>query len=203
MRVRKTSFFGTLIVVCALLAGVAGAQSTSNDKNKSSATAQQSSDRKVLSRGESDVARITREVHHELVMLPYYSVFDNLAYQVQPDRTVVLLGQVVRPTLKKDSEARIRDIEGVERIENKIEVLPTSINDDRLRRSLYRAIYGHTSLNKYAMGAVPPIHIIVKNGQVTLEGVVLNEMDKNIANIQANSVPGVFKVTNNLKVEKA
>ncbi|MCI0347889.1 MAG: BON domain-containing protein [Acidobacteriales bacterium] len=189
------------ILAATLIAAPAFAQ---NAGKSDSATAQQgstSSDRKVLTRGTNDVQRITREVRHELVMLPYYSVFDNLAYEVRPDGTVILHGQVVRPTLKKDSEARIRDIEGIERIENRIEVLPTSINDDRLRRALYRTIYGHSSLNKYAMGAVPPIHIIVKNGQVTLEGVVLNEMDKNIANIQANSVPGVFKVTNNLKVE--
>jgi hyperosmotically inducible protein len=195
--------------VGSLLMGAAFAQSsnkqTDTSKSKTVAAAQQQgstgSDRKVLTRGKNDVERITREVRHELVMLPYYSVFDNLAYEVKGDGTVVLAGEVVRPTLKKDAEARVRDIEGVETVENRIEILPTSINDDRLRRAAFRAVYGQASLNRYAMGAVPPIHIIVKNGQLTLEGVVANETDKNIAGIQANSVPGVFKVTNNLKVE--
>jgi len=174
-----------------------------NSTSSSGASDQQQpkqGEREVLKRGKNDIERITREVRHELVMLPYYSVFDNLAYQVQPDGTVVLMGQVVRPTLKQDAEARVRKIEGVERVENKIEVLPTSINDDRLRQALYRAIYGHEALSKYAVEAVPPIHIIVKNGQATLEGEVMNEMDKNLAYIQASSVPGVFKVTNNLRV---
>ena len=175
------------------------------DKQNSSSSANdqqqpKQGEREVLKRGKNDIERITREVRHELVMLPYYSVFDNLAYQVQPDGTVVLMGQVVRPTLKQDAEARVRKIEGVERIENKLEVLPTSINDDRLRQTLYRAIYGHNALSKYAVEAVPSIHIIVKNGQATLEGEVMNEMDKNIAYMQASSVPGVFKVTNNLRV---
>jgi osmotically-inducible protein OsmY len=187
------------IIVCVFYGTSALAQA---DESKSQTQqGSTSSDRKVLSHGKSDVQRITREVRHELVMLPYYSVFDNLAYEVNGDGTVVLLGQVVRPTLKKDAEARVRNIEGVETVENHIEVLPTSINDDRLRRTAFRTIYGQPALNKYAMGAVPPIHIIVKNGQLTLEGVVLNEADKNIAGIQANSVSGVFKVTNNLKVE--
>jgi hyperosmotically inducible protein len=186
------------ILVGSLWMGAAAAQTSGNTAAQQGST---SSDRKVLTRGKNDIERITREVRHELVMLPYYSVFDNLAYEVKSDGTVVLVGEVVRPTLKKDAEARVRKIEGVETVDNRIEVLPTSINDDRLRRASYRAIYGHSALNKYAMGAVPPIHIIVNNGRLTLEGVVLNEMDKNIAGIQANSVPGVFKVTNNLRVE--
>jgi len=183
------------------------AQSTPSEGDKQSSSSNASDqqqpkqgEREVLKRGKNDIERITREVRHELVMLPYYSVFDNLAYQVQPDGTVVLMGQVVRPTLKQDAQARVRKIEGVERVENKIEVLPTSINDDRQRRALYRAIYGNESLSKYAVENVPPIHIIVKNGQATLEGEVMNEMDKNLAYIQASSVPGVFKVTNNLRV---
>jgi hyperosmotically inducible periplasmic protein len=185
------------ILIVSLLMGAAAAQTASKTAQQGST----STDRKVLIHGKNDIERITRGVRHELLVLPYYSVFDNLGYQVKSDGTVVLAGAVVRPTLKKDAEARVRKIEGVETVENRIEVLPTSINDDRLRRASYRAIYGHSALNKYAMGAVPPIHIIVKNGQLTLEGVVLNTMDRNIAGIQANSVPGVFKVTNNLKVE--
>ena len=142
-----------------------------------------------------------KEVRHELAMLPYFSVFDNLAYRVDGD-TVTLLGQVVHPTLKSDAEAAIKNIEGVAKVNNQIEVLPPSPEDDRLRIALYRAVYGSPQLQKYAIENVPPIHIIVKNGHVTLEGVVDNEADKNVANIQANSVPGVFSVTNNLRVEK-
>ena len=116
--------------------------------------------------------------------------------------TVTLMGQVTRPTLKSDSERVVKDIEGVEKVINNIEVLPLSPNDDRIRMDVYRAVYGQTALNRYALNAVPPIHIIVKNGNVTLEGVVANEGDKNIANIQANGVSGVFKVVNNLRSEK-
>lgn len=144
--------------------------------------------------------RFVREIRHELVMLPYYGVFDNLAYKVD-GYNVTLMGQVTRPTLKSSAENVVKGIEGVQKIVNNIEVLPVSPNDDRLRLALYRSIYGHTALNRYALNAVPPIHIIVKNGQVTLEGVVANEMDKNVANLQANGVPGVFGVTNNLRVE--
>jgi len=115
---------------------------------------------------------------------------------------VTLTGQVSRPTLKSDAENVVKQIEGVEKVVNQIEVLPVSPNDDRLRMAVYRTIYGHVALNRYALRAVPPIHIIVKNGNVTLEGVVANEADRNIANIQANSVPGVFAVTNNLRVDK-
>jgi hyperosmotically inducible protein len=144
--------------------------------------------------------RFVREIRHELVMLPYYGVFDNLAYRVD-GYNVTLMGQVTRPTLKSGAENVVKGIEGVQNIVNNIEVLPLSPNDDRLRLALYRSIYGHNVLNRYALNAVPPIHIIVKNGQVTLEGVVANEMDKNVANIQANAVAGVFGVTNNLHVE--
>ena len=147
--------------------------------------------------------RLEREVRHELLMLPYYGVFDNLAFKafkVQGD-TVTLMGQVTWPTLKSDAEAVVRRIEGVERVINRIEVLPPSPMDDRIRMAEYRAIYGQTALQRYALQPIPPIHIIVKGGHVTLEGVVVNEMDKNIANLRANSVPGVFSVTNNLQVE--
>ena len=147
------------------------------------------------------VDRLAKEVRHELVMLPYYGVFDNLAFRVDGN-TVTLLGQVTRPTLKSSSENVVKEIEGVTRVVNNIEVLPVSPDDDRIRLAMYRAIYGQAALNRYGLQAVPPIHIIVKNGNVTLEGVVSNEGDKNIANIQAQGVPGVFKVTNNLRVEK-
>ena len=110
------------------------------------------------------------------------------------------MGQVTRPTLKSDAERVVKDIEGVERVVNNIEVLPLSPNDDRIRLAVYRAIYGDTSLSRYGLQAIPPVHIIVSNGKVTLEGVVSSEADKNIANIRANGVPGVFGVTNNLRV---
>ena len=144
--------------------------------------------------------RVTREVRHELVMLPYYGVFDNLAYRVDGS-TVTLLGQVTRPTLKSDAENVVKQIEGVTQVNNQIQVLPLSSMDDRIRLATYRAIYSQPGLDRYALQAVPPIHIIVDNGKVTLEGVVNSQADKDRANIQANSVAGVFSVTNNLRVE--
>jgi hyperosmotically inducible protein len=160
----------------------------------------------LLARQASDaparaIERITKEVRHELLMLPYLNVFDYLAYKVD-GYNVTLIGQVTRPTLKSDAENRVKRIEGVEHVDNQIEVLPVSPNDDRLRRQLYRAIYGYGPMQKYAMGVQQPIRIIVKNGNVNLEGVVDNESDKNIANIRAKGVSGVFGVTNNLQVVK-
>jgi hyperosmotically inducible protein len=143
--------------------------------------------------------RITREVRHELLMLPYFDVFDYIAFRVDGS-TVTLLGQVVRPSLKSDAENAIKHIEGVEKVDNQIEILPPSPMDDGLRIRLYRAIYGYPALEKYALGVQKPIRIIVKNGRVTLEGVVDNETDKNLAGLRANSVPGIFSVTNNLQV---
>jgi hyperosmotically inducible protein len=147
------------------------------------------------------VDRIIKEVHHELVMLPLYGVFDNLLYKVSPDGTVTLLGEVSRPTLKSDAENVVRRIEGVEQVENQIKVMPLSPNDDRIRRATYRKIFGNSTLSQYQVRAVPPIHIIVNNGHVTLEGVVARKMEKQIAGMQASSVHGVFSVTNNLRVE--
>ena len=142
---------------------------------------------------------VANEVRHQLVMLPWYSVFDNLAYKVEGDK-VTLYGQVTRPTLKSDAEAVVKSVEGVTTVVNNIEVLPPSPMDDQLRRALYRAIYGETGLSRYSIQAVPSIHIIVKNGNVTLEGVVDSEADKNLAGIRANQVPNVFSVKNNLVV---
>jgi hyperosmotically inducible protein len=135
------------------------------------------------------------------VLLPFYGVFDNLAYRVSPDGTLTLLGEVVRPTLKSDAENVVKKIEGVERVDNQIRVLPVSPMDDQIRRATFRAIYGNDVLRDYAVRAVPPIHIIVDNGHVTLVGVVARQMDKQIAEMQAKSVPNVFSVTNNLVVE--
>ena len=143
--------------------------------------------------------RITKEVRHELLMLPYFTVFDNIAYKVDGD-TVMLLGQVTRPSLKSDAENSVKHIEGVEKVDNQIEVLPPSPMDDGLRRRLYREIYGYPALEKYALGVQKPIRIIVKSGRVTLEGVVDNDADKNLAGLRANGVPSIFSVTNNLQV---
>ncbi|HYB76808.1 MAG TPA: BON domain-containing protein [Candidatus Bathyarchaeia archaeon] len=147
-------------------------------------------------------ARIQKEVLHELTMLPFLTVFDNLAFKVEGDK-VVLLGQVVNPVNKIDAEKAIKGIEGVEQVDNRIEVLPVSPMDDRLRRALLRAIYGFAPLQKYDMGVIKPIRIIVKNGHVTLEGIVDSQTDKDSAGLRANSVPGIFSVTNNLRVAKS
>jgi len=142
---------------------------------------------------------ITKEVRHQLVMLPYYSVFDNLAYRVEGDK-VILEGQVVRPSLKSDSEGAVKNIPGVSSVVNNIEVLPPAPMDDQLRRALYRAIYGEPALSRYGFSAVASIHIIVKGGNVALEGVVDSEADKNLAGLRANGVPNIFSVKNNLQV---
>jgi len=146
--------------------------------------------------------RITREVRHELLMLPYFGVFDNIAYRVD-GYNVTLMGQVVRPTLKSDAENAVKRIEGVEKVDNQIEVLPPSPMDDRLRARLFRAIYQYPALQKYELGVQKPIRIIVKNGHVTLEGVVDSDADKNLVGIRANGVSGTFSVTNNLQVVKS
>lgn len=161
-----------------------------NDSNMAGYTTQRSTD------------RLIREVRHELVMLPYYNVFDNLSFRVNGG-TVTLMGQVTRPTLKSDAGNVVKQIEGVTQVDNQIEVLPLSPNDDQIRRAVYRAVYGNSALStRYGFQAVPSIHIIVKNGNVTLDGVVANSGDKTIADIQAKGVPGVFSVTDNLIVEK-
>jgi hyperosmotically inducible protein len=144
--------------------------------------------------------RLERLIRHELVMLPYYGVFDNLAFKLE-NYKVTLMGEVTRPTLKSDAEAVVKRLEGIEAVDNQIEVLPLSPQDDRIRLAVWRAIYRHAALSRYALQAVPPIHIIVKNGHVRLEGMVASESDKNIAGIRANGVSGVFSVTNNLRVE--
>ena len=150
---------------------------------------------------DAGMSRIEREVRREIVTLPFYSLFDHFAFRVDGE-TVTLMGKVSRPTLKSDAQNVVKKIEGVEKVKNEIQVLPLSPNDDRLRLALYQSIYGHSALQTLAIRAVPPIHIIVENGNVTLEGIVANDLQKNIANAQANGVSGVFSVTNNLRVEK-
>ena len=178
----KRKLFGSVVILLSLVT-----VAVTQDRNQPSARSQE---------------RITREVRHELLMLPYFGVFDNIAYKVD-GFTVTLYGQVVRPTLKSDAGNVVKHIEGVEKVDNQIEVLPVSPMDDGLRLRLYREIYGYPALEKYALGVQKPIRIIVKNGHVTLEGVVDNETDKNLAGLRANSVPGVFSVTNSLRVEQS
>jgi hyperosmotically inducible protein len=149
--------------------------------------------------GDPNETRIAKQVRHELLMLPYYTVFDDLAFRVDGS-TVTLLGAVVRPTLKSDAEHVVQKVEGVTRVVNEIEVLPVSSIDDQLRRVVFRTIFGDPVLSRYGWGAVPSIHIIVKNGNVILEGVVDNETDKNLAYLRVNGVPNVFSVTNDLQV---
>ena len=148
-----------------------------------------------------DVSRLSDQVRHELVTLPWYGVFDNLEYQVNRNE-VILGGQVVseHSQTKYDAEKAVKRIEGIEKVVNNIEVLPPSPFDSQIRRDEYRAIFSESTLGRYSLGAIPQIHIIVNGGHVTLEGTVMNEMDRNIAQITANSVPNVFSVTNNLRI---
>lgn len=145
--------------------------------------------------------RIQKEVRHEILMLPYFSVFDYLAFKVE-GYNVTLIGAVTKPVTKSDAENAVKRIEGVEKVDNQIEVLPPSPSDDRLRIRLYRAIYGFPSLQRYALPVIKPIRIIVNSGRVRLEGVVDSEGDKNVVGIRANSVSGIFEVKNNLQVVK-
>ena len=148
---------------------------------------------------QQSVERIQKEVRHEILMLPYFDVFDNIAFKVE-GYDVTLTGQVTRPTLKTDAERVVKTIEGVEGVNNQIEVLPLSPNDNRLRLRSFRAIYAYGALQRYALPVIKPIRIIVKNGHITLEGVVDSEADKNLVNMRARGVSGAFSVTNNLIV---
>jgi hyperosmotically inducible protein len=150
---------------------------------------------------ERAIEHIQKEVRHEILMLPYFGVFDDITYKVEGYK-VTLMGQVTRPTLKSEAGNVVKRIEGVAQVDNQIEVLPTSFMDDQLRLRLYRAIYGYPALERYAMPVIKPIRIIVKGGNVTLEGIVDSEADKNLVNILANGVSGIFSVTNHLMVEK-
>jgi hyperosmotically inducible periplasmic protein len=151
--------------------------------------------------GPADESRLVKEVRHQLVMLPYYSVFDDIGFTVNGGN-ITLQGQVTQPVVKDDAGRAVKKVEGVTNVSNNIEVLPLSPNDDNIRRGVYRAIYGDATLStRYGFRSLPSIHIIVKNGNVRLEGVVANEMDRNIAGLRANGVPGAFHVENDLKVE--
>jgi hyperosmotically inducible protein len=189
----KQQVFTALMVVFLALAGTMALANGKNDSKSQPTTPGQSSQL-----GNQDY--IVKEVRHELTMLPYYSLFDWLEYRVD-DGTVMLSGQVVRPTLKSDAEQVVSRIKGVDKIVNQIEVLPLSPMDDQIRLREARAIFDFSSpLYRYSMQAVPSIHIIVKNGNVTLKGVVDSQADSNLVNIKANSVSNVFAVRNELQV---
>ncbi len=193
---------GLVILLCLAVAAIAQqappAQSSDQSaQTQSNRAAQPQEADESLSPESQD--RLIKEVRHELIMLPYCGVFDNLAFRVD-GRTVILEGQVVQPVLKSDAANSVKRIEGVDKVVNNIEVLPPSPMDDRIRREVYRSIYSYGPLFKYGNMAVPPIHIIVKSGRITLDGVVDNETDKNLAGMRANQVPGTFQVTNNLRV---
>jgi hyperosmotically inducible protein len=151
---------------------------------------------------DSRTLRVEADVERELMLLPYYSVFDFLAFRVEPGGTVRLLGQVVRPTLKSDAERRVKRVAGVDQVINDIEVLPVSPTDDAIRLAVARNIYNSTALDRYGFQSQPPIHIIVKQGRVTLEGAVDSESDKTVAGLKAREINGVFEVKNNLTVAR-
>jgi hyperosmotically inducible protein len=141
-----------------------------------------------------------KQIRKQILKLPYYGVFDNIAFDVKGD-TVTLYGQVVRPTTKSDAARRVAKVEGIDKVVNNIEVLPLSGFDDGIRAQTYRAVFSKGGLSRYAAGINPDLHIIVKNGHVTLEGVVASQGDRNLANLAASGVSGVFSVTNNLRIE--
>jgi len=188
---RLANIFSTTVLLVILFVTIMGCSVTS-------ALAQDDQRGQPTTRSEE---RITKEVRHQILMLPYFGVFDYLAYKVEGS-TVTLLGQVVRPVTRSDAENAVKHIEGVDKVDNQIEVLPPSPIDTGLRRRLYRAIYRYPALQRYSLAVQKPIRIIVKNGHVTLEGVVDSDGDKNLVGIRANGVPGSFSVTNNLTVGK-
>jgi hyperosmotically inducible periplasmic protein len=148
---------------------------------------------------EKNQPSLAREIHQQLLTLPFYSVFDVITFSLD-GRKVTLSGEVLRPTLKVHAEAAIKSIEGIDTVINQIEVLPNSTSDNELRRGIYRAIFEDPTLAVYAVQTVPAIHIIVKNGNVTLEGAVRLQSDKNLAGLWASKLANVASVKNNLIV---
>jgi hyperosmotically inducible protein len=147
---------------------------------------------------------VSDEVRHRLLMLPNYGIFDWIECDIHSDRTATLRGQVTRPTLKSDAENALRKIENIPSIDNQIEVLPISPSDDQIRIAVYRSIFRYEGpLFRYATQSIPPIHIIVNNGRVTLKGVVATDADSQQAFMAANGVSGVFEVKNELRVESS
>ena len=146
---------------------------------------------------------LEKQVGHELNMLPYVNAFDYMAFTVDDNGNVTLTGEVTNPVLKSDAGNVVERVQGVEHVDNQIRVLPVSFMDNGLRLRLYRTIYGYPPLEKYSLGVIQPIRIIVENGHVTLMGVVDSQADRNIAGIRANLVPGIFSVDNQLRVARS
>jgi len=151
--------------------------------------------------GNSSEVVAAEKVRKQIVKLPFYSIFDHITFRLD-DGVLTLDGEVYRPSLRKSAERVAMQVEGVNSVVNNIEILPTSFHDDRIRLAVARSIFTNAVLDRYAMGSNPPIHVIVRNGDVTLEGVVNREMERNVAGILANGVPGVFSVTNNLRLDR-
>jgi hyperosmotically inducible protein len=184
-------------IYSALLAGalVFASSSVADDKNNA-----KHMDPYV--RGPQNEPKLIQEVRHRLVLLPYFGVFDDVGFTVEAGGRVTLVGEVTQPVLKTDAETVVKKVEGVTAVVNKIEVLPPSVNDVKIRQAVYRAIYDDPALStRYGFRALPAIHIIVRNGNVRLEGVVANEGDSMVADIRANAVLGVVKVENQLQIE--
>ena len=197
MRIRIAAVQALVILTLALPMGLVTAAHAGQNRDKSRQRLGTSQNREARR-----VVTLTEEVRHQLVSLPYYSVFDWLEAEIKSDGEVILKGQVVESTLKSAAESRVKELEAATRVVNNIEVMPVSSNDDQLRRALYRSIYNYDSpLFKYALQSVPPIHIIVKNGHVQLKGLVLSPADSQLANTAARQVSGVFDVQNILQVE--
>ena len=201
---RWLSAYGAIVALSVVMCAPFASGQSAAKQNKPQNNQKESSLRSPASRDERSVVTLADEVRHQLVMLPYYSVFDWLEAKVGTNGEVTLTGDVVKPTTKSDAEARVKNLESVSRVDNKIEVLPISPNDDQLRIALYRAIFKSDSpLFRYGTAALPSIHIIVNNGHVRLKGIVATPEDGQLAYMAANGVPGVFDVKNELQVEKA
>lgn len=167
------------------------------------AVAQQNQSNQVFTAGSPDEAQLAKEVRHNLLMLPYYSIFDDLSFSL--NGTVVTLEGACPPQppwdIKSDAENTVKRIKGVTQVINNIKELPLSPMDDQIRHALARAIYGDPEIGtRYGYQALPSIHIIVDNGHVTLKGVVDNQMDDTMIRMRANQVPNVFSVTDDLQV---
>ncbi|MGB6199601.1 MAG: BON domain-containing protein [Candidatus Acidiferrales bacterium] len=183
MNVRRPTLISTLILAAAVAFGGASvAQAAPAAKSPKAPTT------------------LTSQVDHALSMLPRYTVFDNIAFKVKGTK-VILLGQVTEPVKKEDAENAAKGVSGVTQVVNKIQVLPLSPMDDQTRQAEFHAIYDYPSLQRYGLGSLHAIRIIVDNGHVTLVGIVNSKTDSDTASIRANGVPGVFSVTNNLVVQ--